>query len=122
MRSEGLSESASGSDAASVPTSSELVINSFEITSAPAKVDRHELFESPPDYALTVYFSDFVRGEQVNGKPEFLYINIDGAELTRRGVAGNRGQRFGERDLRQLSHRTGIAYNKFQEAYGELTK
>ena len=69
-----------------------------------------------------MYFSDLVRGEQVDGKAELHYINIDGTELTRRGVAGHRGERLSERDLRQLSHRTGIALSKLNEAYGELSK
>ena len=73
-------------------------------------------------HALAVYFSDLVRGEQVDGKAEFHYINVDGADLTRRGVAGKRGERFGERDLRQIGHCTGLNLHKLNEAYGELNK
>ena len=54
-------------------------------------------------------------------KPSFI-INTDGSELTRRNVAGNRGERFSESDLRQLSQRTGIALGKLNEAYGEISK
>ena len=112
--------SASRSDTVSAPTSAELVINSYEITSSSVKVVRNDPFDAPPNYALTVYFSDLIRGEQVDGKAEFHYISVDGVDLTRRGVA--RGERFGQRDLRQLSHRIGIALIKLNEAYGELSK
>ena len=50
-----------------------LIVCSFEITSSPAKALRNDSFEPFfPDYALTIYFSDLIRGEQVDGKPNFI--------------------------------------------------
>ena len=111
----------SGSDLPSGPTSTDLIISSFEVVAPYARPARNDPFENPLSYAVTVYFGDGFRAhEPVNGKPEFKHLSVDGSDLRDQHIAGDRGQRFHDRDLRELSRRTGLRLEQLREAYGKL--
>ena len=58
----------------------------------------------------------------VDAREDLLYINVDGDAARRTTLSLGFGERFGDRDLGELSRRTGIPLTTFREALGALSQ
>ena len=58
----------------------------------------------------------------VDAREDLLYINVDGGAARNTTLSLGFGERFGDRDLGELSRRTGIPLATFMESLGTLSQ